>query len=176
MREGGDLPNWGKASAGESCLQMTARRNPGLLNKGNWGVGRRSSPRCFVCNGTFESRPEDIREVRLTPLSPCEASTVAVKAWGCGDSKSAPEILALTFKRHTTARMASTRRTTATLRFNWSALFHSTRTLLIDYNSLPRRGVSVTMTAGLAQPLRPTKTSWSRVLRGRRKSKMFFWA
>ena len=173
MREGGDLPNWGKASAGESCLQMPARRNPDLLNNGKWGVGRRSSSRCFACNGTFESRPEDIREVRLTPLSPCEALTVAIKAWGCGDSKSAPEILALRFKRHTAARMASTRRTAATLRFNWSALFHSTRTLLIDYNCLPRRGVSITMTAGLAQPLRPTKTSWSRVLRGRRIKTLF---
>jgi len=101
---------------------MPARRNPDLLNTGKWAVGRRGSPRCFACNRTFESRPEDMREVRLIPLSPCEASAVAMKVWGCGGSKSAPEILALTFKRHTTARMANTRRTAAILRFNWSAL------------------------------------------------------
>ena len=56
--------------------------------------------------------------MRLTPVSLCEASTAATKAWDSWDSKSAPEILALTFKRHTTARTVSTRRTAVTLRFN----------------------------------------------------------
>ena len=31
--------------------------------------------------------------MRLTPLSLCEASTAAIKALGCWDSKSAPEAL-----------------------------------------------------------------------------------
>jgi hypothetical protein len=123
VREGGDLPNWGKARAGENCIQMPHTTNPDLLNNGKWGVGRRSSPKCFACNGTFENRLQDIREVRLTRLSLCEASTAAIKPWGCWDSKSAPEILALTFKRHAIARMANTWRTAAALRFNWSALF-----------------------------------------------------
>lgn len=68
--------------------------------------------------------------MRLTPLSLCEAWTAAIKAWGCWDSKSAPEILALTFKRHTTARTVSTPRTAATLRFNLCSLPHSTRARL----------------------------------------------
>ena len=58
--------------------------------------------------------------MRLIPLSLCKASTAAVKAWGCWDSKAAPEILELTVKRHTTARTVSTRRTAAALRFKWS--------------------------------------------------------
>jgi hypothetical protein len=66
--------------------------------------------------------------VRLTPLSLCEASTAAIKPWGCWDSKSAPEILALTFKRHAIARVVNTWRTAAALRFNWCSLPHSTRT------------------------------------------------
>ena len=107
-------------------------------------------PKCFACNGTFENRLLDIREVRLTPLSLCEASTAAIKAWDCWDSKSAPEILALTVKRHTTARTVSTRRTAAALRFNWYSLPNSTRTLLGRVNSLPRRGVSVAMTVRYA--------------------------
>ena len=46
-----------KSRAGENCLQMPATTNPDLLNNGKWGVGRRSSPKCFACNGTFENRP-----------------------------------------------------------------------------------------------------------------------
>jgi len=77
--------------------------------------------------------------VRLTPLSLCEASTAAVKAWGCWDSESAPEILALTVKRHTTARTVSTRRTAAVLRLNWYSLPNSTRTLpdRVKFSSSP---------------------------------------
>lgn len=56
VKEGGDLPNWGKASAGENCLQMPSTTNPDLLNNGKWGVGRRSSPKCFACDETFENR------------------------------------------------------------------------------------------------------------------------